>query len=63
MRLPSATGTEHRSANSPLNCPSRTASTRIVNRELLVDPEGVEFCDSTGLATLIGINSRCITGR
>lgn len=28
---------------------------------LTVDLEGVEFCDSTGLATLVGINDRCTT--
>ncbi|OLZ49658.1 anti-anti-sigma factor [Amycolatopsis keratiniphila subsp. nogabecina] len=28
---------------------------------LVVDLEGVEFCDSTGLATLVGINDRCGT--
>ncbi|MEU3767824.1 STAS domain-containing protein [Amycolatopsis keratiniphila] len=28
---------------------------------LVVDLEGVEFCDSTGLATLVGINDRCST--
>ncbi|MEV6909914.1 STAS domain-containing protein [Amycolatopsis sp. NPDC051071] len=28
---------------------------------LVVDLAGVEFCDSTGLATLVGINARCAT--
>ncbi|OXM55663.1 anti-anti-sigma factor [Amycolatopsis thailandensis] len=29
--------------------------------KLVVDLEGVEFCDSTGLATLVRINDRCTT--
>ncbi|WP_410650341.1 STAS domain-containing protein [Amycolatopsis sp. cmx-4-54] len=28
---------------------------------LVVDLEGVEFCDSTGLAILVRINDRCMT--
>ncbi|WP_340682778.1 STAS domain-containing protein [Amycolatopsis coloradensis] len=31
-----------------------------VPSSMVVDLNGVDFCDSTGLSTLIGLNNRCV---